>query len=266
MQRTVLISGAGRGIGRAIAERLIADGHRVSLGLRDPTVFGGTDAAGSDDECCVCDEIDPERTVPNRTDVEGVVPPRLSLATGLVYRHRYEARDPSSARDWVAATVEHWGGFDALIHCAGILRSTPLLFEEGEEQDLEDLWQVNVMGPWWLTRAAWPQLILSGKSRIQVLVSMSGKRVKGRMAGYPVSKFALMGLCQSMRNEGWEHGLRVTAICPSWVNTEMARSATSMIDDAMTQPEDLSALCSTLLQLPNQSVPFEVALNCSLEI
>ena len=46
-------------------------------------------------------------------------------------------------------------------------------------------------------RAAWPQLIATGQGRVQVLVSMSGKRVKGRMAGYPVSKFALVGLCQS---------------------------------------------------------------------
>ena len=102
------------------------------------------------------------------------------------------------------------------------------------------------MGPWRLTRAAWPQLIATGQGRVQVLVSMSGKRVKGRMAGYPVSKFALMGLCQSMRNEGWKTGVRVTALCPSWVNTEMARSVSTVPPEAMTQPQDLAELSSTL--------------------
>ena len=229
-RRTVLISGASRGIGRAIAERLVADGHRISLGLRNPTSLGGT-----------------------------------SLATDQVFSHRYDAFEPDSATRWVDATVARWGGFDTLIHCAGILRTTPLLFEDGEEKELDDLWRVNVMGPWWLTRAAWTQLEISGNSRIQVLVSMSGKRVKGKMAGYPVSKFALMALCQSMRNQGWNQGIRVTAICPSWVSTDMAASTSTFDPDAMTHPRDLASLSSTLLQLPNQSVPFEISLNCSFE-
>ena len=228
--RTVLISGASRGIGLAIAQRLVADGHRISLGLRNPTSLEGT-----------------------------------SLVSDQVISHRYDAFDPDSATRWVDATVDRWGGFDTLIQCAGILRTTPLLFEDGEEQDLEDLWRVNVMGPWWLARAAWSQLAISGNSRIQVLVSMSGKRVKGMMAGYPVSKFALMGLCQSMRNQGWNQGIRVTAICPSWVSTDMAVSTSPIDPEAMTHPRDLASLSSTLLQLPNQSVPFELSLNCSFE-
>ena len=75
-----------------------------------------------------------------------------------------------------------------------------------------------------------------------------------------------MGLCQSMRNEGWYKGIRVTAICPSWVNTEMAHAVTAVEPAAMTQPDDLASLSSTLLSLPEASVPFELAMNCSLEI
>lgn len=231
MQRTVLLTGASRGIGHSIARRLLNDGHRLSLGLRDPEALRGTDL-----------------------DVEGV----LHLA--------YDANDSSSAEVWVGSTIRQWGDIDTLIHCAGILHRTPLLFADSEEQQLDELWEINVKGPWWLTRAAWPFLVSSGHGRIQVLVSMSGKRVKGRMAGYPVSKFALMGLCQSMRNEGWDKGIRVTAICPSWVNTDMARAVTAVEPAAMTQPDDLASLSSNLLSLPNESVPFELAINCSLEI
>ena len=230
MQRTILLTGASRGIGRSIAKRLLKDGYRLSLGLRDPEVLRGTDL-----------------------DVEAVA------------HHAYDARDSASAEAWVDATLRQWGGIDTVIHCAGILHRTPLLFADGEEQELDDLWAVNVMGPWWLTRSAWPSLVTSGHGRIQVVVSMSGKRVKGRMAGYPVSKFALMGLCQSMRNEGWDQGIRVTAICPSWVNTDMARAVTAVEPDAMTQPDDLASLSSTLLRLPDASVPFELAMNCTLE-
>ena len=230
MQRTVLLTGASRGIGRSIARRLLQDGHRLSLGLRDPEVLRGTEF-----------------------DVEAVM------------HHAYDARDPVSAQAWVESTLSQCGTIDTLIHCAGILHRTPLLFADGQEQELDDLWSVNVKGPWWLTRAAWPHLVKSGHGRVQVLVSMSGKRVKGRMAGYPVSKFALMGLCQSMRNEGWDKGIRVTAICPSWVNTDMARAVTAVEPAAMTQPNDLASLSSSLLTLPNASVPFELAMNCSLE-
>ena len=234
IKRTVLMTGASRGIGRAIAERLLRDGHRLSLGVRSPDRLQGS-------------SLDP-----------------LQWSDRLML-HPYEATAEQSAEQWVSA-AENWsGGFDALVHCAGVLHQTPLLFLDQQQEELDQLWSVNVMGPWRLTRAAWPQLIATGQGRVQVLVSMSGKRVKGRMAGYPVSKFALMGLCQSMRNEGWETGVRVTALCPSWVNTEMARSVSTVPPEAMTQPQDLAELSSTLLTLPNAAVPFEVSLNCNLE-
>ena len=121
------------------------------------------------------------------------------------------------------------------------------------------------MGPWHLTKDAWPELCRNKTSRIIVLVSMSGKRVKGNLAGYSVSKFALMGLCQAIRNEGWEKGVRVTAICPSWVNTDMANQISSLPKEMMTQSEDIASLASDLLKLPNSCIPFEIAINCNIE-
>ena len=68
-----------------------------------------------------------------------------------------------------------------------------------------------------------------------------------------------------MRNEGWESGIRVTAICPSWVNTDMAAAVKALPPEQMTQSEDLAALTSQLLEQPNSCVPFELAVNCNLE-
>lgn len=234
--RTLLISGASRGIGRAIAERALAEGHRLSLGVRDPT---GLPAGRL---------LEAVRRCPEQ-----------------VLLHPYDACDPSQASTWVAATLAHFGGIDGLIHCAGVFSRVGLLFEDGQEQDIEALWRVNLMGPWWLTRAAWPALVASGDGRVITLVSMSGQRVKGPLAAYPCSKFALMALCQSMRNEGWDAGLRVTAICPGWVNTSMASQVTALPASAMTQPEDLAALAAQLLRLPASAVPFELNINCVLE-
>ena len=227
-----MISGASRGIGRAIAEQLLEDGYQLSLGVRMPENF------------------------------EPLLP---SGAGGQVQIQAYDASDPSSASRWVQTCRDRFGGVDGLIHCAGIFSRVGLLFDDGQEQEIEDLWTVNVMGPWWLTRAAWPDLVSSGDARVITLVSMSGKRVKGNLAGYAASKFALMALCQSMRNIGWAEGIRVTAICPSWVNTDMANSVQVISKEEMTQPQDLAKIASLLLQLPSASVPFELCVNCRLE-
>jgi NAD(P)-dependent dehydrogenase (short-subunit alcohol dehydrogenase family) len=234
--RTLLISGASRGIGRAIAERALADGHRLSLGVRDPA---GLPA--------------------------GPLLEAARLSPDQVLLHPYDAGDPSQASTWVAETLAQFGGIDGLIHCAGVFSRVGLLFEAGQEAEIEALWRVNLMGPWWLSRAAWPALVASGSGRVITLVSMSGQRVKGSLAAYPCSKFALMALCQSMRNEGWDDGIRVTAICPGWVNTAMASEVTALPADAMTQPEDLAALAAQLLRLPASAVPFELKINCVLE-
>ena len=243
--RTLLISGASRGIGRAVAERALADGHRLSLGLRDLEMLKQT-------------PLDP-----------------MLAGSDKVMLHPYSAEDPEAARAWVEATINHFGGFDSVIHSAGIFSRVPLLFEPGEDQEIAHTINVNLMGPWWLTRAAWPQLASHGEGRIQVLVSMSGKRSKGRLAAYSASKFALLGLCQTMRNEGWAAGIRVTAICPGWVNTDMAAAVRSGASDrwptqpmdaeAMTQPEDIASMSAELLRLPNRAVPFELAVSSSME-
>ena len=74
-----------------------------------------------------------------------------------------------------------------------------------------------------------------------------------------------MALCLSMRNEGFDHGIRVTAICPSWVNTAMPLSVSSVPAESMTQPQDLACLMGRLLVLPDAAVPFEILVNCALE-
>ncbi len=232
--RTVVITGSNRGIGAAVARRLIDQGHQLCLAVRDPEALLGTD-------------LDPAQA-----------PARLMSCP-------YDARVPENAQRVVEATLNRFGSLDTLIHCAGILHRTPLLFSDEQRSEPDELWKVNVMGPWWLTRAAWSALVDSGRGRIQVLVSMSGKRSKGSLAGYTASKFALMGLCQTMRNEGWENGIRVTAVCPGWVNTRMAAGVKTMPPEQMTQPEDLASLCAHLLTLPSAAVPFECAVNASLE-
>tara|TARA_B100000700_G_scaffold38386_1_gene38244 strand:+ start:495 stop:1208 length:714 start_codon:yes stop_codon:yes gene_type:complete len=233
--RKILISGASRGIGKAIAIRLLKEGHSISLGVRKK-------------EDLINTSLDPSTNNPEK-----------------LFVHKYDANVNSSSKEWVESTVKTFKNIDTVIHCAGIFKRTNLIFNDYEIKDIENIWKVNVMGPWILTKDAWKYLSMSDSGRIIVLVSMSGKRSKGSFASYSMSKFALMSLCQTMRNEGWEHGIRVTAICPGWVNTDMAKDINNFPKEDMTQTKDIANICSTLLELPNSSVPFELALNCQHE-
>ena len=233
--RKILISGASRGIGKAIALKLLKEGHSLSLGVRKKENLNNT-------------PLDPKSNNPESFLV-----------------HAYDATDQKSSKLWVDSTVKTFKNIDTIIHCAGIFKRTNLIFNDNEMQEIEDIWKVNVMGPWILTKNAWKYLSISNSARIIVLVSMSGKRSKGNLASYSMSKFALMSLCQTMRNEGWEKGIRVTAICPGWVNTDMAKDINHFQKKDMTQPNDIANICSNLLVLPNSSVPFEITLNCQLE-
>ena len=234
--RTILISGANRGIGLNIACKELKEGNRISIGIRDIDSIKGS-------------IIDPNK-----------------WPKGKLIINKYDALDKDSAKRWVNNTVDEFGGFDSIINCSGVLSRVPFLFNDGDEEEIVRTFNINFLAIWNLCRISWEYLCTSQRGRIIVLVSMSGKRSKGDLAAYSSSKFALMGLCQTMKNKGWEKNIRVSAICPSWVNTEMAQNISSLDKSRMTQPEDIAEICSTILKLPTQSVPFEIALNCNYEI
>ena len=235
--RTILISGANSGIGLEIAHKLLKEGNRVSLGVRDVESLKGT-------------SIDPEYWPFEQIIV-----------------NKYDALDYNSSKNWIKKTKNHFGSFDTLINSAGILSKIPFLYKDRkEEKEIMMVMKINFLAVWDLCRLCWEDLSSSNNGRVISIVSMSGKRSKGDLAAYSSSKFALMGLCQTMRNQGWEKNIRVTAICPSWVNTRMSKNINSIEGKDMTQPEDIAEICSTILKLPKQSVPFELSINCNLEI
>jgi NAD(P)-dependent dehydrogenase (short-subunit alcohol dehydrogenase family) len=83
--------------------------------------------------------------------------------------------------------------------------------------------------------------------------------------GYAMTKFALIALTHATRREGWAQGIRATAICPSFVRTDMT-SAVDRVEPAdMIQPADLAELVLTALTLPNNAVVAEILVNYTLE-
>ncbi len=227
--RVVMISGANRGIGLAIARRLHADGYGLSLGARDPAALAG--ATGD-------------------------------LGDERVLRHAYEARDPDAAAPWVAATLERFGRLDGLVNNAGILHHHPV--EPFDEALLDESWAVNVKAPYRLSVAAMPHLRAAGSGRIVNLVSLSGIRYKGGSPSYAITKFAAMGLAQVLRKAAWDDGVRVTALCPGDTLTDMtALSGTPA--EIQTSPENLAEIVSHVLALPNIASVATIPVNCRAE-
>ena len=222
-----MLSGANRGIGATIATRLAADGYRLSLGAR-------------------------------RLDALAESAPDIGADRLLLNHH--EATDIDSARRWVEATVEQFGGIDVLINCAGIVDRNAL--ESIDEEVLDDMWAVNVKGPLRLTRLALPHLRQSGSGRVINMASLSAKRIKGdAIVGYSMTKYALLALSHAIRQIGWDDGIRVTAVCPGPVATDMMDPD----DDTITQPSDVADLVATMIALPNTASVSELLISCRME-
>ncbi|MGH6860014.1 MAG: SDR family NAD(P)-dependent oxidoreductase [Phyllobacterium sp.] len=224
--RVALISGASRGIGEAIARSLAEAGWQISLAMRDPVL-------------------------PSWADAEN---------TQIV---AYDAAR-SQEQNWVGEALKRFGRIDALVANAGIM--IPKNVIEAEDADLDAMLDVNVKAPRRLAAAAWDALCVSGRGRVIILGSLSGKRVKSASAGlYSISKFAAVALAHGIRQAGWESGIRATALCPGFVATDMARSLTDRDAGAMTQPSDIARIALMLLDLPNEASVAEFTINCQLE-
>ena len=231
-QRVIMISGSNRGIGKAIREKLQSENYLLSLGLRNPGAF--------------------------RDSIE-------KHQTENVHLHQYDARNPESAESWVRSTMEHFGRIDGLVNNAGILH--PMGLEDDREELLDDMWEVNAKAPLRLTRLTFPHLKKSGRGRVIDVISMSGKRVKGNWIGYSMSKYAALAASRTARMQGWDDGIRVTAICPGFVQSDMTlENAPNYPQEQMSRPQDLALIVSTLLQLDNESAIPEVMMNCVFEV
>lgn len=231
--RVAMVSGASRGIGEAIARRLLEDGYRLSLGVRDVDTTR-ENFSGHGDE-------------------------------SLLIEH-FDATVPDTAETWFAATLRQFDALHALVNNAGIWRQVN--FETGDDEDLDALWAVNVMGPFRLIRLALPELRECGNGRIVNIASTDGVRFRDTSCsvGYTMSKHALVAMSHAARQFGYEDGVRVTALCPGAVDTELVASVPGVTPLAgRMQPETLAHVVAELLRLPNNASVAWMPVNTRLE-
>jgi NAD(P)-dependent dehydrogenase (short-subunit alcohol dehydrogenase family) len=87
----------------------------------------------------------------------------------------------------------------------------------------------------------------------------------GLNAGYQMSKHAVVALTHAVRRAGWEHGIRATAVCPGFVETDMTAHVTDLPREEMTDPADIARLVATVVALPNNAAVAELLVNCRYE-
>lgn len=220
--QTAIITGAGKGIGKAAAIKLASEG--VHLGLIARTAS------------------DLEQLKKEIVDACGV---RVYTATAdISVKEQVDAA--------VASLIEQLGSVDTLINSAGIAAFGTVL--EMESDQWERIIQTNLMGTYYASRAVLPAMIGQNTGNIINISSTAGEKGFANGSAYCASKFAVMGLTEALMQEVRKSNIRVTALTPSTVNTNMAVGLGLKIgeEDRMMQPEDVAELIVAGLKLPQR--------------
>lgn len=203
--RTVLVTGGARGIGKGISKSFLQAGHNVMIG---DLSLAPPDKAS-----------DPGWTyeLSSKTQMDETVQDLSQF--GTVQYTPLDVTNSSSCKSAVEATHHAFGRLDVLVNNAGVIDSGPI--EEFTEAQWDKIFDVNVKGIFLMTRATLKSLRESGDAAIINISSIAGKRGSARLSAYCGSKFAAVGITQSLAIELAIFGIRVNAICPGMVDTAM---------------------------------------------
>jgi NAD(P)-dependent dehydrogenase (short-subunit alcohol dehydrogenase family) len=191
--KVVLVTGAARGIGLAVAKRFLADGWRVAL----------FDILGNVLEKSVAGLAESDATLALTCDVS----------------------DPDALATALAKIERRFGRLDALVNNAGVAVFTPLM--ETSDADWDRVLAVNLTGPFLCTKAAVPLMRQHGGGAIVNITSISGLRASTLRSAYGTSKAGLAHLTKQLAVELAELGIRVNGVAPGPVDTAMAKAVHS---------------------------------------
>lgn len=186
--RLAVVTGGGRGIGRAIVEALQEAGARIVVGDLDPQPAPGVES------------------------------------------FRLDVRDRTAVEAAVADVEARHGPVDVLVANAGIARGSDA--EATPAQEWRDVMDVNLDGVWWCAQAFGRRMVARGRGSIVALGSMSGIIVNKPQpqAAYNASKAAVHALVRSLAAEWAAKGVRVNAVAPGYIGTEMTRAGLANAD------------------------------------
>ncbi len=225
--KVAIVTGAGRGIGKAISLLLSRSGCRVVLASRNESRLKS-----------IWEEIR------SQGGEALVVPTDLS-------------RDADMER-LVERTLQEWGSIDYLVNNAGWGKKAPVV--KAKVEDWDRTFQVNLRAPMILSQLVLPTLIAKGEGAIINIGSISGKMGQANSSAYSASKFGLIGFTQSLYEEVREHGIKVTVILPGFVDTELIPPTNKLDRSKMISPKDVAQAVLFVLTSSPTSCPVELTM------
>ena len=222
--QVILVTGGSRGIGRAIVEAVGLEGATVCFTYRE-----------------------------NQETAEQLVE-QLSLQGQRALAVQADVRDYQRAQFVVAETLERFGQLDGLVNNAGIVRDAALMLMD--PNDWKDVVDTNLTGVFNYCRAAIVTFMKQRAGRIVNITSVSGLMGMARQVNYSASKAGMIGLTKALAKEVAGYGIRVNAVAPGYIETDMTDSlGEKRRADAQRQiplgrfgkPEEVSHLVTLLL-------------------
>lgn len=222
VNKVVVVTGASRGIGRAIAERYAAEGASVVLAARH------------------LDKIQEAAQW-------------IESKRGRAFAVACDVTQEADVLRLMEETIKRYHRLDILVNNAGVGHQKPLAESTTDEWDT--VIDTNMKGVYLCAREGFKHMKLAGGGLILNIASVAGKEAWSGTGVYSASKFGVMALSQALAAEGAPYGIRVSALCPGAVNTDMMQDS-GLSPDAMIQPEDVADAVMYLTLLPkNVTMP-----------
>lgn len=223
--KVAVVTGAGRGIGKAISAALARAGCRVVLAARTREQI----------------EAVKKEILSNGGDA-------LALPTDLTL--------DDDIRQLVEKSQEKWGGVDILINNAGWGKRASVV--AASLTDWDQTFRVNLRAPMALAKALLPNMIAKRAGAVINIGSVSGKTGEANGAAYSASKFGLIGFTQSLYEEVREHGIKVAVILPGFVDTPLIPPNRQLDRSKMIQPDDIAETVIFVLTSSATCCPVEI--------
>ncbi len=205
--KVVMITGASKGLGRALAIKFAEEGAKVAICARN---------------------LGPLKEVEKELRMMGAEVVALEA-------------DVSDARDvdrFVSVTEEAWGSVDVLFNNASVFGPGPRLLVDYPEESFLEVLRINTLNPFLVTKRVLPGMISRGRGSIVNLTSEAGRTGFAEWGAYGISKFAVEGLTGTWADELGDTGVRVNMVDPGEMDTEMHDRAVPDCDYPLAGPQD----------------------------
>lgn len=223
-KKVAIVTGSGRGIGKAIALKLASEGAKLILTARSKNEIDKVCKEAKNAIAIKCD-------VSKEEDVKNVI----------------------------RKAIDKFGRIDILVNNAGVGYWGNVIDTKIEEFD--EMMNINVRGVFLFTKIVLPYMIKQKEGFIINIASIAGKQASPGLAGYCASKFAVVGFSQALFQEVRNYGIRVCCVCPGSVDTKMHSSKDK---SWMLKPEDIAKAVFDVLMQDKRAMISELIIRPSI--